>query len=169
AKNSRIKVVAKAINSHSGRCAFYPIDPGRTVTSWADGNPGASSLFVATGDYPAEKYVQNEVEVDCVRLDDLCSEQGIDTIDLIWMDLQGAELLALQSAGSLLDNVRYIYTEVSHRPIYSGQCLFDEVDAFLAKRGFRRCTKVDRTRWQQDIIYENSRELIDVMIPVVNN
>src|SRR6185295_17216396 len=45
AKNSRIKVVAKAINSHSGRCAFYPIDPGRTVTSWADGNPGASSLF----------------------------------------------------------------------------------------------------------------------------
>jgi len=159
-QNSRIKLVPKAINSYSGRCAFYPIDPARTVTSWADGNPGASSLFVATGDYPAETYVQNKVEVDCIRLDDLCAEQGIATIDLIWMDLQGAELLALQSAGTLLDKVRYIYTEISHRPIYSGQCLFDEVDAFLTGRGFRRCTKIDRSRWQQDIIYENSRDRI---------
>ena len=85
------------------------------------------------------------------------------------MDLQGAELLALQSAGALLDKVRYIYTEVSHRPIYKGQCLFDDVDAFLTARGFRLCTKIDRTRWQQDAIYENTRELIDVMIPLGPN
>jgi len=156
-QNPRITLVDKAINAYTGRCAFYPTDPSRTITTWADGNPGASSLFVATGDYPAEKYVQNRVEVDCIRVDDLCAQLKIDTIDLIWMDLQGAELLALQSAGTLLDKVRYIYTEVSHRPIYSGQCLFDDVDAFLTARGFRLRTKIDRSRWQQDIIYENTR------------
>ena len=169
AQNPRIKLVDKAINSYTGRCAFYPIDPARTITTWADGNPGASSLFIATGDYPVEKYVQNKVEVDCIRLDDLCGQLQIDVIDLIWMDLQGAELLALQSAGALLDKVRYIYTEVSHRPIYDGQCLFDDLDAFLTARGFRRCTKIDRTRWQQDAIYENTRQLIDVMIPLGPN
>ena len=160
----RIRLVDKAINSFTGRCPFYPIDPARTVTTWADGNPGASSLFVATGDYPAEQYVQNKTEVECTRLDDLCRELHIDVIDLIWMDLQGAELLALDSAGRLLDRVRYIYTEVSHRSIYEGQCLFDDVDAFLTARGFRLCTKINRDRWQQDLIYENTRPLIDVFI-----
>ncbi len=86
-------------------------------------------------------------------------------IDLIWMDLQGAELLALESAGALLERTRYVYTEVSHRPIYQGQCLFDDVDAFLKARGFRCCSTVDRNNWQQDLIYENVRHLIDVMIP----
>jgi FkbM family methyltransferase len=169
AQNSRIKLVDKAINSYTGRCLFYPIDTARTITTWADGNPGASSLFVATGDYPAEKYVQSEVEVECIRLDDLCRQLQIDAIDLIWMDLQGAELLALQSAGALLDKVRYIYTEVSHRPLYNGQCMFDDVEAFLTARGFRRCTKIDRSRWQQDVIYENTREPIDVVIPLGPN
>jgi FkbM family methyltransferase len=169
AQNPRIKLIDKAINSYTGRCTFYPIDPSRTVTTWPDGNPGASSLFVATGDYTAEKYIQNEVEVDCIRLDVLCGQLQIDVIDLVWMDLQGAELLALQSAGALLDKIRYIYTEVSHHAIYKGQCLFDDVDAFLTARGFRRCTKIDRKRWQQDIIYENTRELVDVLIPLGPN
>jgi FkbM family methyltransferase len=166
AQRPRITLVDKAINSYTGRCTFYPIDPARTVTTWKDGNPGASSLFVANGDYPVETYFQNQVEVDCIRLDDLCAKLHIDAIDLIWMDLQGAELLALQSAGALLDKVRYIYTEVSHRPIYKDQCLFDDVDTFLTARGFRRCTKIDRARWQQDVIYENKRDLIDVVIPL---
>ncbi|HET7085476.1 MAG TPA: FkbM family methyltransferase [Rhizomicrobium sp.] len=161
AQNPRITLVEKAINSYTGNCPFFPIDPKRTITTWKDGNPGASSLFLATGDYPAEKYVQNEIEVECTRLDDLCKHLKIDTIDLIWMDLQGAELIALESAGALLERVRYIYTEVSHRPLYKGQCLFDEVDSFLLARGFRRCTKINRQRWQQDIIYENVRGLFD--------
>ena len=165
ATSSRITLIDKAVNSYSGRCVFYPIDPLKTTTTWKDGNPGASSLFVANGEYPVETYVQDKVEVDCVRLDDLCKQHHIHAIDIIWMDLQGAELLALQSAGDLLDKVRYIYTEVSHRPIYEGQCLFDDVEAFLNARGFRRCTKIDTTRWQQDAIYENTRELIDVVVP----
>jgi FkbM family methyltransferase len=166
ARHPRITLIDKAIHSYTGRCQFHPIDTARTVTSWPDGNPGASSLFLATGDYPAERYVQNTIEVDCIRLDALCKQLGIGAIDLIWMDLQGAELLALQSAGALLDKTRYIYTEVSHRPLYQGQPLFDEVDAFLQARGFRCCSTVDRSNWQQDLIYENTRPLIDVVMPL---
>jgi FkbM family methyltransferase len=165
AKQPRIKLVEKAINSHTGRCRFFPIDTKRTITSWTDGNPGASSLFVATGDYPTETYVQNEIDVECIRLDDLCDQLDIKAIDLIWMDLQGAELLALQSAGPFLDSVRYIYTEVSHRAIYAGQCMFDDVEAFLISRGFKRCTQVDRERWQQDAIYVNTRHAAGIAVP----
>jgi FkbM family methyltransferase len=166
APHDRIRLAAKAINDYSGRCSFYPIDPERTVTTWQDGNPGASSLFLATGDYPIETYVQNKIEVDCIRLDELSDQFGIDAIDLIWMDLQGAELLALRSAGALLDRVRFIYTEVSHRAIYKGQCLFPEIESFLTARGFERRTAIDTERWQQDAIYENTRDLADVVLPL---
>src|SRR5438067_7633069 len=66
----RIRLVEKAINSYSGRCRFFPIDTTRTVTSWTDGNPGASSLFLATGDYPLERYVQHQIDVECIRIAD---------------------------------------------------------------------------------------------------
>jgi FkbM family methyltransferase len=77
---------------------FFPIDPKRTVTTWKDGNPGASSLFVAQDGYPHEKYVQNEIMVNCHRLDSICEQEKI-VPDLIWIDLQGAELLAFESLG----------------------------------------------------------------------
>src|SRR6185312_1221127 len=159
ARNSRIRLIEKAVNSHTGRCKFFPIDPGRTVTSWRDGNPGASSLFVANVAYPIETYIQNKIEVECTRLDDLCRQLKIDSIDLLWMDMQGAEIIALKSAGTLLDNVRYVYTEVSHRAIYAGQCLFEELDDFLASHGFVRCTEIDREYWQQNVIYAHHSEL----------
>ena len=45
AGNERIKLVEKAVNSYTGRCRFFPIDTKRTVTTWTDGNPGASFSF----------------------------------------------------------------------------------------------------------------------------
>ena len=32
APHPRVKLVERAINAHTGRCAFYPIDAARTVT-----------------------------------------------------------------------------------------------------------------------------------------
>ena len=159
ASHDRITLIEKAINSFTGRCKFFPTDPDKTVTPWPEGNPGASSLFLATADYPHETYVQHEIEVACTRLDDLCRDYGIDAIDVIWMDLQGAELIALQSAGDLLDGVRYIHVEVSFKPLYVEQALFDDVDRFLRTKGFRLCSMIDPTAWQQNVIYENGRHL----------
>ncbi len=153
--HSNITLIEKAVNGYTGRCKFYPIDTKRTITTWPDGNPGASSLFRATGDYPVEQYEQNEIEVDCIRLDDLCDELRIHAIDVIWLDIQGAELLALQSAGSLLKTARYLYLEVSHRAIYDGQCMFEEVDAFLRSQGFQLCSPIDKRQWQHDAVYKN--------------
>lgn len=154
--HSNITLIEKAVNSYTGRCKFYQIDTKRTITSWPDGNPGASSLFRATGDYPVERYEQNEIEVDCIRLDDLCDELRIHAIDIMWQDIQGAELLALQSAGSLLKTARYLHLEVSHRAIYDGQCMFGEVDGFLRTQGFELCTPIKNTQWQHDAVYRNA-------------
>ncbi len=150
-----ITLVEKAVNKYDGICKFYPINPKKTRTTWADGNPGASSLFVSNNTYPIETYVQDEIEIPCTKLTTVMKENGISKVDCIWMDLQGAELLALQSLEEYLPTVKYIYTEVSHRPIYSGQVLFGELDIFLTSTGFKRRTHINPHCWQEDVIYSH--------------
>jgi hypothetical protein len=83
-------------------------------------------------------------------------ELGVDHVDLIWMDLQGAELIALQSLGSYLDRVYSIHTEVTHRAMYTGQNMFSEIHAFLLEKGFVADSPITGG-WQQDVIYRNTR------------
>ena len=51
--------------------------------------------------------------------------------DLLWMDLQGAELMALRGARETLRSVKVIHIEVSFRPMYVGQALFWDIDDYL--------------------------------------
>lgn len=152
-----ITVINKAVNSYDGTCTFYPIDPEKTTTIWFDGNRGASSLYKANGAYDhIEKYVQKELEVPCTRLDSFCKERGIENIDLIWMDLQGAELIAFQSMGeNLLSTVKVIHTELENNPMYEGQCLFGDVEKYLSERNFTLVAGNRHMQFGTDFIFVN--------------
>ena len=151
-----IELIDKAVNDYDGKCFFYPINPTQTKTTWEDGNPGASSLFVANDNYPFEKYVQDKIEIDCVRVDTILKERGIDNIDIIWMDLQGAELLALKSIGDILKNVSIISTETEMTEMYKGQALFKDIDNFL-KDDFVFVHGNLNVTWGTDVVYVNKK------------
>jgi FkbM family methyltransferase len=151
----RITCVPVAVNDFDGEVEFYKIDRERTETPHADGNPGASSLFRATGTYPFEKYVQVPVKVPCRTLDSACDQLGIGRVDLMWIDLQGAELRALAGFSKRLSQTRYLHVELTHREIYAGQPLFGEVDAFLHANGFERLMEPNGNAFFEDCIYRN--------------
>lgn len=152
----RLTLVEKAVNERSGTCTFHPIDPTKTRTTWPDGNPGASSLFMNNGTYWVEQYVQNTINVSCTTLSDICREYSIQTVNLLWMDLQGAELIALKSMGEFLKGVEFMCIEVSYKPIYTGQVLYPEINAFLEKEGFVCISPLDPNggKWQEDAVYQ---------------
>lgn len=118
-----------AISDESGPVSFYPIDTEKTITSIPGGNPGASSLLRASGLYPYERYVQTEIEVQAVTLDDYCAKHR--SPDLLWMDLQGAEIKALRGAKNTIHAVKIIHLEVGFRRMYIGQPLFWDIDEHL--------------------------------------
>jgi hypothetical protein len=132
---------------------FYPTDPAKTVSGDPAGNPGASSLFRASGAYPLETYVQGETTVEATTLESVMRDEGISEIDLLWMDIQGAELLALKGLGSRLDDVKFIHLEVEFFPIYAGQPLFGDVHEFLRKRGFTLLGFTSYSKFAADAIY----------------
>lgn len=77
------------------------------------------------------------LEVQLRTLDDIAAEAGLGEIDLLKIDVQGAELSALRGASTVLGKTRYVYLEVSFRPLYEGSCVFAEVYAALTAAGFK--------------------------------
>ena len=80
-------------------------------------------------------------------------EHNIDKVDIIWMDLQGAELLALKSLGEKLQDVKYIHTEISHTPIYTNQALFPEIHEYLVNNNFKLSSTIQSNFG--DAVYKN--------------
>lgn len=74
--------------------------------------------------------------VDTVSLDYCAREKGINDLDFIKIDIQGAELDVLRGAGRTLRDVVAIVTEVEFIPLYVDQPLFGDVCEFLAELGF---------------------------------
>ena len=89
-------------------------------------------------------------------LDKILAEAGIAAaeVDILVVDIQGAELLCLKGATNVLRHVRWIEAEVSKRPVYAGGVLLHELEAWLAERGFRRRSRVSSNH--TDAIFERS-------------
>jgi FkbM family methyltransferase len=71
-------------------------------------------------------------------LDDVCAREGIDRINLLKLDVQGAELQVLRGGERLLaqEAVDIIFMEVMFVPHYENGPLFHEVHAELRGRGY---------------------------------
>lgn len=73
--------------------------------------------------------------------------------DLLVMDLQGAELRALEGAKKLLagKGLAHIVTEAVTEPLYRGGCLLSDLDSFLGSYGFHQ---VELMRHEVSIWYD---------------
>lgn len=77
--------------------------------------------------------VVSRTPVQTVRLDDIPEAAGTDYLKL---DVQGAELMVLEGARRLLEDVLVVHSEVEFLPMYRDQPLFADIDAHLRARGF---------------------------------
>jgi hypothetical protein len=82
----------------------------------------------------------HQLIVKSKTLDTLLKELEFNLTDfnILNMDIQGAELLALQGATNWLKYVDAINTEVNYEELYEGCALIDQVDNFLERHGFER-------------------------------
>ncbi|SEM83944.1 FkbM family methyltransferase [Palleronia pelagia] len=76
--------------------------------------------------------VEQRVDVDTVRLDDLAEP---DAFDLLKIDVQGGELLVFEGAANRLRETSVVITEVGFLPIYEDQPLLDAQMAALRAAG----------------------------------
>jgi FkbM family methyltransferase len=83
--------------------------------------------------FPEWGHVVATRAVDTVRLDDVEETCGA---DLIKLDIQGGELLALRHAAARLADATVVQAEVEFLPLYVDQPLFADIDGFMRQNGF---------------------------------
>ena len=99
--------------------------------------------------YPQINFVETK-KIKSKRIDSIIKEHDIkiEDYDFLNLDIQGAELLALEGMGETLKPFKYIYTEVNTGELYKGCAKITEIDSFLEGYGFERVeTKITPKEW----------------------
>ncbi len=100
------------------------------MTSLLKPNPAVLARFHG---FPLWSHVMSTQPIHTVRLDDIPETAGM---DLLKLDIQGAELMVCQNALNRLRETLVIHTEVEFLPMYENQPLFSELEIFLRQQGF---------------------------------
>lgn len=121
---NRMNFHPDAVGHVTGKIPFH------LSTCEPNGAVGQSSISeftpVLTQSWPWLKHM-SDVEVQCWRLDDFCAQHGIDHIDFIWMDVQGAERLVFDGAPNMLPKTRLIWTEYDSGTLYKDSSSIDDI------------------------------------------
>ncbi|MGI9254419.1 MAG: FkbM family methyltransferase, partial [Thermomicrobiales bacterium] len=135
--------LAERLAGHGARVRWFPSAVGDhegAVVLNLNEHDGTHSVL-ALGDranWQTPVQPRGSVEVPLTTLDRFAAEQGIGTIDILKLDIQGGELAALRGAAGLLARgaVRVILCEVEVQPLYAGQPLIWEIGQHLHEAGF---------------------------------
>lgn len=113
---------------------------GKPITFKITNNGQSSSIF----EFGTHAIVSPDVhfidkhQMLSVTLDTLADEHEITGCNFLNMDLQGAELLALQGGERLLKAMDALYLEVNVDELYLGCARLPQLDEWLTARGFTR-------------------------------
>ena len=151
--NKNIEIIPCAVFNKNEKKDFYSIVS----------HNGAGSLFSInedlSKDYPEYRNLQKEkITVDAIRIDTWANRRGIKKIDLVWIDVQGAEYEVFEGMGEYLRNVQAIYAEVENKILYNDQKLMKDVSRLLNENGFSllKYTQVSELLWGNAIYINNN-------------
>lgn len=91
----------------------------------------------------------DEIQVPVKTLDSF----NINDCNFLNMDVQGYELHVLKGAKKTLENIKLIYTEINMDELYEGNCMIDDLDAWLTTYSFRRVWEFDTGHKWGDALY----------------
>jgi FkbM family methyltransferase len=128
----RISVVSAALSDRNGEAKFE-INRSEASSSLLPIDSRNSAWF------GRDLRVASSISVLTLTLPELMTREKFDSVDLLKLDLQGAERLVLAGGAEVLDRVRVIYTEVFFEQLYAGAWLFWDMNEFLSGRGFKLC------------------------------
>jgi FkbM family methyltransferase len=149
------QLVEQSKNKYPSATVFYGVcsdQAGQTVTFNITNN-GQSSSILPLGTHkqhhPYVWYVEAQTHIT-TTVDNLLAENNIphNVANMMNLDVQGAELLVLKGSTKVLENIKYIFTEVNEEYVYENCALITELDDFLGKLGFERVlTRINNCKW----------------------
>lgn len=125
-QDDRVKLFELAISSIDGEIEFHMSD-GFPSPDWEASLPGGWDRSGSIRNPKAHLDIwpwctfDESIKVQTTTLDTWCEKEGVESIDLIWADIQGAEVDLIMGGIETLDKTRYLYTEYCNQELYEGQ------------------------------------------------
>jgi FkbM family methyltransferase len=135
------------IRSVAVNCCITSFDNKSEVINVASNFGQSSSIYSPTRHlevYP-NVHFNEKVSVNGFSLDGVMTSVVQQTpelnypFDMLFLDVQGAELNVLKGASKTLSYARYIYTEVTFGTDYDGAVKYTDVILYLTLHGFELC------------------------------
>lgn len=130
AANPAVTVVPCAISNLSGHVKLR-------INSHRDSSSILPMEAISQKTFGIKMAETGTVEVPAWTLDELFEREQIAHVDLMKVDIQGAERLMIEGGEAALTRVALLYIELSFERFYAGAPLAHEIEALLWERGFR--------------------------------
>jgi 2-O-methyltransferase len=113
---------------------------------------GKQKMFVSSGrsdasssllkpkehlNYHPEVYFETEIEVNVCPIDEWAKQNQVESVDFMWLDLQGNELEVLKNCPKTMTTVSTILLEINLVENYEGCALFEDFLRWFYHKGYR--------------------------------
>ena len=109
-------------------------------------------------------YIKKEtkIHIDGVKLDFFLTNNNINNVDLLWLDVEGFEYYILKSSIDCLQKkVNYIYTEVNFQKFRKNTKLYNDIKSLLIDNNFEEIYKWEQGakwgEWQGNVLFKNKK------------
>jgi FkbM family methyltransferase len=133
----KVEIVAQAAGDTDGTASWFQSEDRLNDT----GHLGGQGSFFRHSESYRQRYqhiVQSETEitVPCLRLDTFCRQRAINDIDLLHVDVEGAEFQVLTGLGELRPTLIYVEAFSDDFGGWIGSRRAKDVHRLLASRGY---------------------------------
>jgi FkbM family methyltransferase len=130
-KHENVKIFNEALTDYIGTTDFHLNHSSLTnsILKSSDIKYNLSNVYET----------KEKITVKANTIDNFCLENKVDKIDLLKIDVQGADLQVLKGAENMLKNkkIELIFIEVEFVQVYQNQPLFHDVSLFLNEFEYR--------------------------------
>tara|TARA_R100000664_G_C2759130_1_gene148605 strand:- start:3058 stop:3750 length:693 start_codon:yes stop_codon:yes gene_type:complete len=161
----RIKLFEYALSNEEGTAEFYQsyqdyeLDEIPEKYSWIDiedyknnklNNSGSSSLKKGY-----KHTLSQTITVKTRRFDNWYLENKLENVDMVWIDVQGAERIVIEGMGDVISNITFIWIEYGETS-YSGAMTRQETISLLKDKNFNLLKDFYNDQNTGDLLFYNT-------------
>jgi|LakMenE18May11ns_1017448.scaffolds.fasta_scaffold9948506_5 FkbM family methyltransferase len=135
-----------AISDKNGETIFYNSTDYNGIEWTCSGSILKPSPKEGAELHKGLNYNKEGITVQTIRLDDFCKKNSIESIDIIHMDIQGAEYYAIKGLGEIRPKI--IFCETCEYESYENSLTLNDLDNLLLEMGYEI-----KGRYTDDTLY----------------
>lgn len=125
---SRIEIHKTCVGNLDGEITFFSSDGSGTWNNW-DSSGSIKKPSLHTEVRPEIIFLETTHQI--TKLNSWSKQFGIQNIDFIWADIQGAELDMILGASEILNTVKFINVECHNPPLYEDDANINDIKSEL--------------------------------------